>query len=82
MRWFRTCGDLDANDPRFVQELMRRNRCAECWNQGCDNRQRLEFDHIVAMRAGGERLDPLNVQPLCHRHHSAKTMRESVNAGK
>ena len=75
---YRRCVDLDADDPGFGEELMRRNRCAECWKQGRVNRQRLEFDHIVPLRAGGERLSVENVQPLCHAHHSAKTMRESV----
>lgn len=79
---YRRCTDVDPNDPGFADELMRRNRCADCWREGRDNRERLEFDHIVPLAMGGERLEPGNVQPLCHRHHSAKTMRESVNAAK
>lgn len=77
---YRRCVDLDADDPRFVEELIRRNRCAACWREGRENRQQLEYDHIVPLAQGGARLDPANVQPLCKRHHSAKTMSESVSA--
>jgi 5-methylcytosine-specific restriction protein A len=85
LRWFRTCGDVDADDPNFTAELQRRNRCAECWRQGRDNRQRLEFDHIVPLRQGGERLSAENVQPLCYQCHARKRSLESrgvVNEGR
>jgi 5-methylcytosine-specific restriction endonuclease McrA len=35
-----------------------------------------EVDHIVALRDDGDPFDLANLQPLCHRHHAAKTARE------
>lgn len=75
---YRRCCDLDADDPNFAEELLRRNRCGECWKAGRDNRQWLEYDHIKPLREGGERLDPANVQPLCSHHHKRKTALENM----
>lgn len=35
-----------------------------------------EVDHIMPISAGGARLDPANLRPLCKRHHSQRTARE------
>jgi hypothetical protein len=35
----------------------------------------LEFDHVVALKEGGERLNLRNIAPLCHAHYVAKTRR-------
>jgi hypothetical protein len=34
-----------------------------------------DVDHIRPIAEGGPRLSRANLQPLCHKHHSAKTMR-------
>lgn len=41
----------------------------------------MHLDHIVAMAKGGKRLDPNNVQWLCHTHHSEKTVKEDGGLG-
>ena len=70
--------DRGLTGDALVETLLSRNRCAYCWNQdGKSNRRNLEHDHIVPLKRGGARLDPNNVQPLCHAHHVAKTRRES-----
>ena len=45
--------------------------CSEC------NAPATDVDHIVPREQGGSD-EWANLQALCHRHHSAKTMRESV----
>jgi 5-methylcytosine-specific restriction endonuclease McrA len=62
---------------------------SECWTAGAlidDTRHRLRFgkgldtDHIIPHR--GDRVlfrDLLNLQLLCHREHSAKTLREQAH---
>jgi hypothetical protein len=35
-------------------------------------------DHIVELRDGGSRTDPLNGQCLCGKHHSLKTYRAKM----
>lgn len=48
-----------------------------CGEPGCGSTDRLNVDHIVTVRdAPHRRLDPTNVQVLCHKHHSARTSRE------
>jgi len=52
--------------------------CVECEREG-----RVEVatdvDHVVSIAEAPERrLDPTNVRSLCHRHHSARTMRDQV----
>jgi hypothetical protein len=37
-----------------------------------------DVDHIVSLRQGGARLDPRNCRPMCHAHHSQRTMRDQV----
>lgn len=38
-----------------------------------------EVDHVVPIRRGGARLDPANLQALCKRCHSRKTMAEDMD---
>lgn len=38
-----------------------------------------EVDHVVPIRRGGARLDPANLQALCKRCHSRKTMTEDMD---
>lgn len=49
--------------------------CVECKKDG-----RLEpatvVDHIKPIRLGGDPLDNNNLQPMCKRHHDAKSARE------
>lgn len=62
----------DVQDPeQRATEIERRNKCASCGAT-----QRLEFDHITPLSAGGQRLSTANVQPLCHACHLSKTNRE------
>lgn len=35
-----------------------------------------EVDHITALRAGGARLDPANLRPMCGRCHRSRTGRD------
>jgi 5-methylcytosine-specific restriction endonuclease McrA len=42
----------------------------------CGSGKRIIGDHIVEIRDGGEKLDPMNVQLLCHACHQRKTARE------
>lgn len=62
--------------PDYYDALEARNRCAHCWLAGKLNIRRLEFDHITPLSQGGKRLDPANVQPLCHACHNRKTASE------
>ncbi len=50
--------------------LRRSPLCVKC-GQGAS-----QVDHIVPIRRGGARLDPDNLQPLCHSCHSSKTATE------
>ena len=73
---YRQGRDLDLSQPGAVLILEARNRCAHCWTEGRRNSDRLEYDHIIPLSAGGARLDVANVQPLCDSHHRVKTWRE------
>ena len=44
--------------------------------RACGEQPATDVDHIVPMAQGGSQWDWANLQPLCHRCHSAKTMRE------
>ena len=57
-----------------AQFLRHHPYCSECGAPATD------VDHIVPLRKGGTN-EWANLQSFCHRHHSAKTMRESVRAG-
>lgn len=47
----------------------------QCVVDDCTNLA-TEVDHITPMEQGGDPYDPANLQALCKRHHSRKTMRE------
>ncbi|KXV36273.1 HNH endonuclease [Gluconobacter japonicus] len=50
--------------------LKQRGRvCERCGRTGC----RIFGDHIIELKDGGAKLDPLNVQLLCGSCHTAKT---------
>lgn len=53
----------------------RRYRCEDCGFDGRAQPWRIHADHVIEIRDGGERLDPLNVRVLCHACHNAKTAR-------
>ena len=47
-----------------------------CQWPSCNAReQRMFADHIIEIRDGGSRTDPLNGQCLCAKHHAIKTER-------
>lgn len=51
-----------------------------CCIPGC-GQPATDVDHIKSLREGGRRLDPNNCRPMCHPHHSARTMRDQVPRG-
>jgi 5-methylcytosine-specific restriction endonuclease McrA len=61
----------DADWERYRADHLRRHPwCGICGQKA------VEVHHIVPIGAGGARLDDANLQSLCRRHHSAKTMTE------
>jgi hypothetical protein len=50
--------------------------CAECWQKGRINDERIEIDHIQEVKDGGSRSDQRNLRSLCHAHHNSKTHAE------
>ena len=44
-----------------------------CRRPGCGKRGFI-VDHIVEIKDGGAKLDPLNVELLCSSHHGSKTV--------
>lgn len=54
--------------------------CEECLRQGRTEPAR-DVDHITPLVQGGARLDPDNVQALCHSCHSRKTATEDGGFG-
>lgn len=55
--------------------------CAECERHGRVTPAQC-VDHIRPINRGGERLDPDNLQSLCHTCHSRKTVREDGGFGR
>ena len=55
------------------------NRDPICMEHGC-NQPSTDVDHIKPKAEGGSD-DAANLQGLCHRHHSAKTVREGRRWG-
>lgn len=43
-----------------------------CARLGCEERQGLEIDHVIPLELGGKD-DDANCEPLCPKHHAAKT---------
>lgn len=63
--------------PLRLAQLAREPFCRVCWQERRARVRATEVDHIRPHR--GDRslfFDPENLQSLCHRCHSAKTMRE------
>jgi 5-methylcytosine-specific restriction protein A len=54
--------------------LIRRPRCARCPSLAT------LVDHKIPLRAGGARLDPRNLQPLCGRCHWLKILAENAES--
>ena len=50
-------------------------RCRSCGRAG-----RMEVDHVVPLRCGGDPFDPANLQSLCRRCHIEKTRAENRRA--
>ena len=58
---------------RQVRGRVLREAGHRCAVPGCDSRA-THVDHVRSRRTEPARaLDPSNLQPLCHRHHSVKT---------
>lgn len=53
--------------------------CRACGAQGVV-RAAMDVDHIIPKARGGADLES-NLQPLCHAHHSAKTVAEGLGFG-
>ena len=65
---------------RLRQEVLKRDdwRCQQVIGAGiCGRRGRLEVDHRLAMRFGGEVYDLSNLSTLCRSHHFEKSAREN-----
>lgn len=58
------------------QKVLRENPW--CVVPGCQN-MATDVDHITPLRDGGSPYGVDNLQPLCRKHHSEKTMREVVH---
>ena len=56
-------------------QLRRQPYCEACEKHGRKERG-TEVDHIIPIKAGGERLMLRNLQTLCKPHHTAKTAAE------
>lgn len=50
--------------------------CADCWEKGRINDERIEIDHILAIKDGGSSTDYRNLRSRCHAHHNGKTHNE------
>jgi hypothetical protein len=51
-----------------------------CQWPGCNAREpRMFADHIIEIRDGGAKTDPLNGQCLCGKHHAIKTQRAKLD---
>lgn len=50
--------------------------CADCWEQGRINNERIEIDHIKARADGGDQYSYDNLRSRCHTHHNRKTHNE------
>lgn len=50
--------------------------CADCWEMGKLNDQRIEVDHIKEISDGGSQSDYKNLRSRCHAHHNSKTHAE------
>ncbi|TWB19201.1 HNH endonuclease [Nitrospirillum bahiense] len=64
----------DGDWKRVRAEFIKTNPV--CDEPGC-GRAAIDADHIVSVReAPHRRLDPTNLRPYCHAHHSERTRRD------
>jgi 5-methylcytosine-specific restriction protein A len=56
--------------------------CADCWENGIINDERIEIDHIEEVKDGGSRTAHSNLRSRCHAHHNRKTHLEGKKRGK
>lgn len=61
---------------RRARQLRREPRCQAIINGVRCARRATDADHILRRKDGGSD-DPVNLQSLCHAHHSVKTARET-----
>jgi hypothetical protein len=66
--------------PAHVRSALE-TRDPKCVVPGCDVRDRLEIDHLVAFAEGGPTTLE-NLARLCHRHHALKTHQGWILAGR
>ncbi len=70
----------DARWRRARDEYLREHPwCVDCQAEG-QLVPATEVDHVIPLRFGGAN-EPSNYAARCKRHHSAKTMRQSVGRG-
>jgi 5-methylcytosine-specific restriction enzyme A len=84
--WKRTRQGFLISDPWIklppIGALEYRNCfCADCWEKGKINDQRIEIDHVVRKEDGGTE-EFSNLRSRCHKHHSAKSAKESNQPNK
>ena len=60
--------------------LAREPCCRMCAREGHDKLAN-EVDHVIPRSEGGADWDLANLQPLCHHHHTEKTMAERSRRG-
>jgi len=93
VRYCDTCKPKMSRASRVDQKVRKRFYNSKTWKYTrieqlsleplCRSCRRLanEVDHIVPISLGGQEIDPNNLQSLCKRCHSKKTLEEnSLNA--
>ncbi len=55
--------------------------CFECLKKGKRSKATI-VDHVVAIKQGGDRFNPINLQSLCWSCHSRKSIKEGSRYGK
>ncbi|MCP3680309.1 MAG: HNH endonuclease [Gammaproteobacteria bacterium] len=70
-----------TSSERGYDRTWQRFREAYLWSHPlcveCGTGKRLHVDHKVPLSQGGDKFNESNLQTLCHRCHTAKTMREN-----
>ena len=61
--------------PRAWKDVALARSGGTCARLGCEVRDGLEFDHVLALGLGGAHAAE-NIEPLCGPHHLAKTKRD------
>ena len=69
----------NSKEHRVWRTLVISRANGTCQWLGCNAREsRMFADHIVEIRDGGSKTDPLNGQCLCGKHHAIKTQRAKL----